>query len=143
MLEEWNADKQKLEEERQATLAIQNELHEKEKCLADTAQELVSVKEAMEETESKLRSSKEELEVLQGQRAEYVEQNKKLEEEVEILKKDNKDMNVQLADDLISKLQSSGSSEKGSPLPTVSAAVDASAFTLKTFLIFLETILSK
>ena len=41
MQEEWNADKQKLEEERQATLAIQNELHEKEKCLADTAQELV------------------------------------------------------------------------------------------------------
>ena len=56
----------------------------------------------MEETESKLRSSKEELEVLQGQRAEYVEQNKKLEEEVEILKKDNKDMNVQLADDVAS-----------------------------------------
>ena len=60
------------------------------------------MKEAMEETESKLRSSKEELEVLQGQRAEYVEQNKKLEEEVEILKKDNKDMNVQLADDVAS-----------------------------------------
>lgn len=56
----------------------------------------------MEETESKLRSSKEELEILQGQRAEYVEQNKKLEEEVEILKKDNKDMNVQLADDVAS-----------------------------------------
>ena len=60
------------------------------------------MKEAMEETESKLRSSKEELEVLQGQRAEYVEQNKKLEEEVEILKKDNKDMNVQPADDVAS-----------------------------------------
>ena len=60
------------------------------------------MKEAMEETESKLRSSKEELEVLQGQRAEYVEQNKKLEEEVEILNKDNKDMNVQLADDVAS-----------------------------------------
>ena len=60
------------------------------------------MKEAMEETESKLRSSKEELEVLQGQRAEYVEQNKKLEEEVEILTKDNKDMNVQLADDVAS-----------------------------------------
>lgn len=60
------------------------------------------MKEAMEETESKLRSSKEELEILQGQRAEYVEQNKKLEEEVEILKKDNKDMNVQLADDVAS-----------------------------------------
>lgn len=56
----------------------------------------------MEETESKLRSSKEELEILQGQRAEYVEQNKKLEEEVEILKKDNKDMNAQLADDVAS-----------------------------------------
>ena len=56
----------------------------------------------MEETESKLRSSKEELQILQGQRAEYVEQNKKLEEEVEILKKDNKDMNVQLADDVAS-----------------------------------------
>ena len=64
------------------------------------------MKEAMEETESKLRSSKEELEVLQGQRAEYVEQNKKLEEEVEILKKDNKDMNVQLADDVASPLLS-------------------------------------
>ena len=60
----------------------------------------------MEETESKLRSSKEELEILQGQRAEYVEQNKKLEEEVEILKKDNKDMNVQLADDVASPLLS-------------------------------------
>ena len=60
------------------------------------------MKEAMEETESKLRSSKEELQILQGQRAEYVEQNKKLEEEVEILKKDNKDMNVQLADDVAS-----------------------------------------
>lgn len=60
----------------------------------------------MEETESKLRSSKEELEILQGQRAEYVEQNKKLEEEVEILKKDNKDMNVQLADDVASPVLS-------------------------------------
>ena len=66
----------------------------------------MSVKEAMEETESKLRSSKEELEILQGQRAEYVEQNKKLEEEVEILKKDNKDMNVQLADDVASPVLS-------------------------------------
>lgn len=64
------------------------------------------MKEAMEETESKLRSSKEELEILQGQRAEYVEQNKKLEEEVEILKKDNKDMNVQLADDVASPVLS-------------------------------------
>lgn len=50
--------------------------------------------------EGKLRASKEELETLQGQRADFVEQNKKLEEEVEILKKDNKDMNVQLADDV-------------------------------------------
>lgn len=58
------------------------------------------MKEAMEETESKLRCSKEELEALQGRQAEYVEQNKKLEEEVEMLKKDNKDMNVQLADDV-------------------------------------------
>lgn len=41
MQEEWNADKQKLEEERRATLAIQKELSEKETCLADTAQELV------------------------------------------------------------------------------------------------------
>lgn len=63
----------------------------------------------MEETESKLRSSKEELEILQGQRAEYVEQNKKLEEEVEILKKDNKDMNVQLADDVASPVLSADS----------------------------------
>ena len=67
------------------------------------------MKEAMEETESKLRSSKEELEILQGQRAEYVEQNKKLEEEVEILKKDNKDMNVQLADDVASPVLSAAS----------------------------------
>lgn len=67
------------------------------------------MKEAMEETESKLRSSKEELEILQGQRAEYVEQNKKLEEEVEILKKDNKDMNVQLADDVASPVLSADS----------------------------------
>lgn len=67
------------------------------------------MKEAMEETESKLRSSKEELKILQGQRAEYVEQNKKLEEEVEILKKDNKDMNVQLADDVASPVLSADS----------------------------------
>ena len=64
------------------------------------------MKEAMEETESKLRCSKEELEALQGRQAEYVEQNKKLEEEVEILKKDNKDMNVQLADDVASPVLS-------------------------------------
>lgn len=41
MQEEWNADKQKLEEEHRSTLAIQKELSEKEKSLADTAQELV------------------------------------------------------------------------------------------------------
>lgn len=38
---EWDADKQKLEEEQEATAAARAELSEKERCLADAAQELV------------------------------------------------------------------------------------------------------
>ena len=38
---EWDADKQRLEEEQEAAAAVRAELSEKERYLADAAQELV------------------------------------------------------------------------------------------------------
>ena len=54
----------------------------------------------MKETEAKLQSSREEVESLEEKQKEYLQQNKQLEAEVESLKKDMKDMNVQLTDDV-------------------------------------------
>lgn len=54
----------------------------------------------MKETEAKLQASREEVESLQEKQKEHLQQNKQLEAEVESLKKDMKDMNVQLTDDV-------------------------------------------
>ena len=54
----------------------------------------------MKETEAKLQSSREEVESLEEKQKEYLQQNQQLEAEVESLKKDMKDMNVQLTDDV-------------------------------------------
>lgn len=54
----------------------------------------------MKETEAKLQSSREEVESLEAKQKEYLQQNQQLEAEVESLKKDMKDMNVQLTDDV-------------------------------------------
>ena len=110
---------------------------------------------AMKEVQTELKEVKESYEQCQVKCDEVVKENLQLKEEYEIIKKNSSEVNEQLTDSvwnnrgsnvqLIQKLQTTVdfSNEKSSCLPVVSATVDASAFSLKSFLEFIETVLSR
>lgn len=108
----------------------------------------------MKEVQQELKELNEQYKNLQEKCDSTVKENIMLKEENEQIKRNTMEVNEQLTDSvgdqrmidsqLIQKLQSivDVSGEKQSSLPVVSAAVDSSAFTLKTFLEFVETVLS-
>lgn len=108
----------------------------------------------MKEVQQELKELNDQYKNLQEKCESTVKENIMLKEENEQIKRNTMEVNEQLTDSvgdkrmidvqLIQKLQSivDISGEKQSSLPVVSAAVDASAFTLKSFLEFVETVLS-
>ena len=140
---ELEALKGELEEAKSAKGAIQAEMVEKEKILAETTEEHIMLQGVVKGIQEELGKYKEEQGVLQSKYDQVLSDNDTLRQENESLKRDMKETKEQLADDLIRRLQTDSSEEKKVSIPTISTQIDASAFTLKSFLEFSESILSE